>query len=150
MWIDHFANWNGRSLIIKETQVVLETDASLTGWAATCEGVRTGGPWSREEQSLHINCLELLAAILAIKCFAKKERSIKIVLMMDNTSAIAYINKLGGTVSPELKQLWLWCMERDISLQAQHLPGSLNTIADRESRVMVDRTDWMIHPQRYN
>ena len=150
-WVDHFTNWNGRSLISRKVQLTLETDASLTGWGATCEGTRTGGPWSREEQHLHINCLELLAAILAVKCFAKSKRSIKILLRMDNTSAIAYINKLGGTVSHVLnnltKQLWLWCMERDISLQAQHLPGVMNTIADSESRVMVDRTDWMIHPQ---
>ena len=45
-------------------------------------------------------------------------------LKMDNTSAVAYINKMGGTVSSALnninKEFWLWCMERDISVQAQH------------------------------
>ena len=69
---------------------------------------------------------------------------------MDNTTAIAYINKLDGTVSPELnrltKDLWLWCLYRDIALQATHLAGVLNVTADEESRVMKDRTDWRLCP----
>ena len=48
-WNTHFTNWNGRSLIAKKPNISLETDASLTGWGALCQGVRTGGPWSREE-----------------------------------------------------------------------------------------------------
>ena len=72
-------------------------------------------------------------------------------LKMDNTSAIAYINKMGGTVSPALnklnKEFWLWCMERDTSVQAQHLAGKLNETADEESRVMKDRSDWMLCPE---
>ncbi len=111
-WNTHFTNWNGRSLIAKKPNLSLETDASLTGWGAVCRGIRTGGPWSREEQNLHINCLEMLAAFLAFKAFFREERSIHVLLKMDNTSAIAYINKKGGTVSPTLnrlnKEFWLW------------------------------------------
>jgi len=44
----------------------------------------------------------------------------------------------GGTVSPMLlqqtKDLCLWCMKRNILLQAKYLPGVLNTIANEESR----------------
>ena len=77
----------------------METDASTTGWGATCEEVRTGGPWSETESHLHINCLELLAATLAVKCFARDKEDIMILLRMDNTTAIAYINKRGGIVT---------------------------------------------------
>ena len=63
-WITHLTNWNGRLIIAKKPNVSLEMDASRTGWGAVCKGVRTGGPWSRQEQKLHINCLELLAAFL--------------------------------------------------------------------------------------
>ena len=97
---------------------------------------------------MHINCLEVL---LAIKCFARDRRSVTILLRMDNTSAITYVNKLGGTVSQSLtaitKNLWLWCLQRDISLIAEHLPGVQNTIADKESRMMKDRTDWKLNPE---
>ena len=92
----------------------------------------------------------MLAALLAFKCFFRDERSIHVLLKMDNTSAIAYINKRGGTVSPTLnrlnKEFWLWCMERDITVQAQHLAGALNCTADAESRIMRDRSDWMLCP----
>ena len=99
---------------------------------------------------MHINCLELLAATLAVKCFTRDKRDTTILLKMDNTIAIAHINKLCGTVSPELnrltKDLWLWCLDRNITLQGTHLGGALNVTANEESRVMKDRTDWRLCP----
>ena len=56
----------------------------------------------------------------------------------------------GSTVSEELvnltKDLWLWCLERNIHITAQHLPGAQNFIADAESRSQTDRTDWKLNP----
>ena len=67
---------------------------------------------------------------------------------MDSMSALTYINKMGGTVSPDLnrltKDLWTWCIARNITLGAYHLPGALNEKADEESRIMKDRSDWML------
>ena len=94
-WRDHFTRWNGRSLIAHNSSLTIETDASKTGWGAVCNGVRTGGPWSPEERTMHINCLELLAAFLAVKCFAKDKTNLTIHLKMDSMSALTYINKLG-------------------------------------------------------
>ena len=110
-WERHLTNWNRRCLFSQKPSLVMETDASTTDREASCEGVQTGGPWSETKSLLHINCLELLAATLAVKCFARDKKDNTILLKMDNTTAIAYINKLGGTVSPELnrltKDLWL-------------------------------------------
>ena len=114
--------------------MTFETDASTTGWGALCQGIRTEGPCSQAKQQMHINCLELLAAALAVKCFAK-DKNILIHLRMDDTTALNYINKLGGTVSPDLnhltKNLWTWCLERGITLQATHLAATLNVTADK-------------------
>ena len=103
---------------------------------------------------MHINCLELLAATLAVKCFAKGKQDILIHLRMDNTTAVSYINKYGGTVSPTLNQLtkdlWLWCLARNITLEATHLAGIRNITADQESRVMKDRSDWMLCPEIFS
>ena len=102
----------------------------------------------------HINCLEALAAFHAVKCFVRDKKSITVLLRMDNTTAVMYLNKLGGTVSPKLntivRELWLWCMNWDINLIAEHLPGVLNSIADQESWVMRDRSDWMLNPRIFN
>ena len=100
---------------------------------------------------MHINSLELLAASLAAKTFLRDRPGTAALLQMDNTAAVAYINNLGGTVSPQLtslaKSLWLWALERDIMLSAQHIPGITNLIADSESRSLKDRSDWMLCPQ---
>ena len=153
-WETHLTNWNGRSLILPPPTMTIETDASTIGWGAAHQGTRTGGPWSNREKRMHINCLELLAATLAIKCFARDKTNIAILLKVDNTTAISYINKLGGTVSPQLNQLtsdlWLWCMDRNITLKAVHLAGKLNVTTDEESRVMKDRTDWMLCPKIFH
>jgi len=37
-------------------------------------------------------------------------------------------------------------MKRNILLQAQHLPGVLNTVVDKESRTWSDRLEWMLSP----
>jgi len=46
--------------------------------------------------------LELLAATLAVRSFAKEKSGIKILLKLDNTIAVAYINRMGRTTSPML------------------------------------------------
>ncbi len=69
---------------------------------AFCEGVSTGGPWCAEEKRLHINCLELLAWSFAIKTFCKTKVVAHVKLLMDNISAVAYINKMGGGPLPKL------------------------------------------------
>ena len=149
-WDAHMINWNGKSLLKKEVDMTIDSDASLVGWGATCQTQRTGGPWSQTESKMHINCLELLAAMLAVKTFLKNKTRMSVLLRLDSTTAVAYINNLGGTVSKELvdlaKSLWMWCLERNIHITAQHLPGVQNKIADAESRTIIDRSDWQLNP----
>ena len=70
---------------------------------------------------------------------------------MDNTTAVAHVNNKGGTRSPQLVsltlELWQWCLQRAILVTAQHLPGKLNELADRESREFYDSSEWQIDPQ---
>lgn len=149
-WQEHLTLWNGRTLLKHRQQMVIQSDASLTGWGAVCRGVRTGGPWSPEEQKMHINCLELTAAMLAVQVFAKNRPGVSILLQLDNQTAVAYINHLGGTVSLQLvqlaKALWLWALQQDIMLSAQHIPGVTNQVADAESRATGGRLDWKLSP----
>ena len=99
---------------------------------------------------MHINILELKAAFLTIQTFLKHRTNTSIKLRLDNTTAVAYINNKGGTRSPNIitlsLELWNWCVSRNIYIQAEHLPGVANYLADRESRMCVDSSDWRIHP----
>lgn len=92
-------------MIQKQAQIVIQSDALLLGWGAVCNGVNTGGVWSPQEQQLHINCLELLAAELALNTFIKSHHGISLLLQLDNSTTVAYINNLGGPVSPALTTL---------------------------------------------
>ena len=135
-------------------RVIIRSDASLLGWGATCEGIQTGGLWSELEKMWHINCLEMQAAALATQTFLKGRTGLSVLLQMDNTTAVAYVNNLGGTVSPQLttlaKTLWMWALQRDITLTAQHIPGVSNIVADTESRTVRDRTDWKLSPEIFS
>lgn len=122
------------------------SDDSLSGWGAYYNKISTQGFWSVQERKLAINHLELIAAFLALKCFAKEDKDCEILLRIDNTTAIAYINRMGGVQYPQLNKLardiWNWCEERKIWVFASYIPSKENTDADRESsRSNVD-TEW--------
>ena len=121
------------------------------GWGATCDGINTGGPWTTEEAASHINYLELLAAFFALKSFASQKENSSILLRLDNVTAIAFINRMGGTHSQDLSDLaveiWRWCIEREIYIHAEHLPGKENIEADWESRHLHDSSDWRLKRQ---
>ena len=69
---------NDRYLIQSHSQVLIQTDPSRKGWGAVCQGISTGAHWSKEEQLLHINVLELKAVKLALLNF-NKQKSLKAV-----------------------------------------------------------------------
>ena len=60
---------------------------------------------------------------------------------MANTTSCAYVNKFGGRTS-ELdtiaREIWVWCLDRNIHLSAAYLPGIQKKEADELSRVFND------------
>ncbi|KAK6011055.1 reverse transcriptase [Ostertagia ostertagi] len=118
--------------------ITITTDASKAGWGAMCNGRGTGGRWTEQEAARHINVLELQAAFFGLQAFGNQWRDTSVLLEMDNTSAISYLKRRGGTTSEELsdlaQQIGSWCWERRIRLLATHRPGEQNLLADTESR----------------
>lgn len=74
----------GKSLARQAPTLVIFSNASLSGWGAVCNGIRTGGPWTVDESNAHINILELRAAYFALQSYADLSRDCLIVLKMDN------------------------------------------------------------------
>ena len=101
-WVDHKDVWNGKSCLRASPDLALkiQTDASKTVWGAHCEGIKTQGLWTPSEKTLHINVLELKAVLFAVKAFTKNKSDCHIHVKVDNTTTVAYINKMGGTKSP--------------------------------------------------
>ncbi|XP_046478644.1 uncharacterized protein [Neodiprion pinetum] len=122
------------------------SDASTTGWGAFCEGNTAHGFWKSSEMNLHINCLELIATFMALKCFARDLSNCELLLRIDNTTAISYVNRRGGVQYPGLnkvsKDIWRWCEKRNIWLFATYIPSKENVEADRSSRIKNIDTEW--------
>ena len=133
-----------------QPQVVMQTDASKTGLGATCKVIRTVGAWSQVEQKFHINVLELLAIKLALITFTKNLSLKSIHFQIDNTTALSYLLKMGGTKNHVLIQLsrkiWAILLTKGITISAEYLPSILNVIADQESRI-YHSTEWKLLPK---
>ena len=71
----------------------------------TCQGIRTGGQWSKKEQDLQINQLELLAIKFAISTFPKMWKMLAIHIQVYNMTALSYLLKMGRTKNQELMQI---------------------------------------------
>ena len=48
-WQENLSKWNGKPLRQEPGQMVIQSDASLSGWGAVCRGTRTRGAWSAQE-----------------------------------------------------------------------------------------------------
>lgn len=124
------------------------TDASMTGWGAFSNNSRASGTWQECEVIFHINYLELLAVFFGLKCFAREKSNCNILLRVDNTTAISYVNRMGGVQFPHLNNLarsiWQWCEERGIWLFASYINTKDNVEADEESRKVNPDVEWSL------
>lgn len=147
-----FSWWQNNILTLKNPihsgRYTLEifSDSSLTGWGIYCNGVRAHGLWSDTESKGQINLLELKAALIGLQCFAKDLYNKEILLRIDNTTAIAYINKYGGIQYTHLndvaREIWQWCEQRKLFVFASYIKSKDNTEADQESRRFNIDIEW--------
>ena len=111
-------------------------------------GGHVGGQWTKEEATHHLNYLENTAAFFALQAFCKKCFDIHVRLELDNTTAVTCINNMGGNKSTDcnrtVRQLWLWCIEHNIWVSAEHIPGTENIETDRQSKIFDEHTEWSL------
>ena len=74
--------------------------------------------------------------------------------MTDKTTAVAYVRNMGGSHSLPCndiaRQIWEWCIPRNIWLSISHIPRAINVIADQASRVFNDSTEWKLDVHVFN
>lgn len=102
MWWISNEHTQFRPVRLDEPSVELHTDASGVGWGATNLRYPTGGRWNEDElqraQKNQINYLETLVGF-ALKAYCLENSDIHVLLRIHNTTAVAYITKMGGTKS---------------------------------------------------
>ena len=67
---------------------------------------------------------------------------------LDNATAVAYVNQIGGSQSIACDllahKIWSWCIARSISLSAVHIPVCTNMEADLLSSNCYSDNEWQL------
>ena len=151
-WLQEDNILTGQPLHPIKHDLQIFTDASKEGWDAHLNEHTARGIWSLPESKLHINYLELKAVFLALKEF-QSLCAYKIELVAtDNTTVVSYINKEGGmrsgTLCALLWRILTWCTRHQVALRVRHIPGRLNMVADKLSRLGQTILTELVPPSR--
>ena len=126
----------------------LMTDASETGWGGVLLPHSASGTWPDSFLSYSMNWLELQAVFLSLQHFLPLLQGHCVQLFSDNTTVISCILHQGTLRSDPLMllstQILEFCRDHSISLIPKHLSGSLNVMADLNSRPNPISTEWTL------
>ena len=148
-WLNNIQIRNGRAIREKSPSHYLHCDASMDGWGTFLDNKSqsTQGRWSLQEQEMHINVLEMKAILFGLTSLCKDTNGVHIQVKSDSSTAVSYINNQGGSVLSLLeitKQIWFWCINRNLFISAVHIPGKDNIIPDNLSRCFKDTSEWKL------
>ena len=126
------------------------SDASDVGWGAHLDYQVASGLWDAGQAALSINARELLAVQLGLFQFQSALQGRTVAVFCDNTTAVTYLRREGGTRSPLLnslaQEILRWTESHSIRLTPQFLPGSNNVLADALSRPhQLPHTEWSLN-----
>ena len=147
-WLKALGTWNGAPLKISIPEIQIETDASSTGWGATCCGKDASGIWSSELHHMPSNYRELMAVHMSLLSFKDLIKGKVVQILSDNITTVAYLNHLGGhclMLSDLAQAIWCTAKSINVTLCAKHLAGRLNCVADSLSR-LSSQYEWMLEP----
>lgn len=144
-WLENVNN-SFNNIRFDKYDLEIFSDASPNGWGVFCNNNKSHGWWDNAQSREHINVLELWAAYFALRIFASNKRSINILLRIDNTTAIACINRMGSVRFNRLHKvvslIWNFCEERDLWIFASYISSRDNFEADAESRIVPTESEW--------
>ena len=160
-WLFFLSHFNGVSVIPSDVVIsnpeLFATDACLAGCGAVCFGeyFHREFPEFILAKGLHINALELLTVVIAIKLWSLKLAGLSVEPLSDNTTCVAVINSQYSTnvfMQRCLRELWLQLALFNIQLVVRSVRGSDNWLADSLSRLHVGEVttkfqSWWSNPQ---
>ena len=151
-WLDLPRLSHGVSLAQVSPDLDFWSDASDVGLGAHLGSFTTSGLWDAEQASLSINARELLAIREGLLHFRSSLVEKNVAVFCDNSTAVSYLRKEGGTRSPFLnslaQEILRWTEPLSIRLLPQFIPGSLNILADSLSRPhQLPHTEWSLHQE---
>ncbi len=124
---------------VQEHTTTLTTDASLTGWGAIWGDHEVHGAWENDDR--RIDELELRAVLQAIETLPILQTGQRILLRCDNTTAVAYVNNMGGRIfrlNRVAKRIWEKLEATNTFMTAVYIPTDENP-ADALTRGVTSR-----------
>jgi len=104
-WRHGLSTWNGRLANLWLCNVLLDTEASLTGWGASL-GATSSSPtctsagWWLPSKQRHINMLKITVVHNALKSFLPLLQGKAVQIGFDNVATVAHLNHMGGRSPP--------------------------------------------------
>ena len=106
-WIEVDRLQSGISMVQVNPHPDFWSDSSDMGCGAHLQDVSASDLWSQEEALLSINARELLAVEFGLYKFQHVVSNSLVAIFADNSTALAYLHKQGGTRSPLLNSIAL-------------------------------------------
>ena len=155
-WVDLILanDWTKHHVDPDNVDLVIATDASVTGWGAvlyneaTGDVHATGGSWRKTYKSDDINELEVLAVSKAAEAFADvihQQRVQSVVILLDNTASV-HVLKKGSSRNFEMNEALrkaLRSLPKEVSVRVAYITTETNKdFADPLSRgKSIDTSD---------
>lgn len=144
-WRVFMPQYNGISLIPSphwsDIDGILATDACLTGCGGvnlmTHEYFHVQFPLHFQEQGWHINELELLGIMVAIKLWGAQLKGERLRMYCDNTVAVAAMRQArvrNPNLQKCMREITYWLSRYECELYTMHIQGSENRLPDLLSR----------------
>lgn len=88
-----------------------------------------------------------MVVFFGLKFFCSNMKFIYVCIYFDNIIIVNYINFMGGIYFMEcnfvVKDIWLFCIMRQIWVFVVYILGKENIQVDKEFRVFYDNKEWM-------
>ena len=145
-WLTFLSSFNGTTILrrfVWETsqKLHLYSDAaSKHGFAAILGSEWFQGVFPQDWDQFHITFKELYPITAAVVVWGTQLANKCILMHCDNQAVVHIINSLtskDNDIMCLVRHLVVSCMRFNIQFQAEHIPGSVNTIADLLSRSQV-------------
>ena len=142
-WSGFLQDFNGVSyipdMVWKDPDLIISTDACLTGSGGWCnqEYFSCKFPEKVLKKSYHINILEMLTVLVALRLWSKQCGGLRIKIYCDNLMSVGLINSgksRDKVMLAIIREVVYICAISNIHLMAIHLPGVENRKADYLSR----------------
>jgi hypothetical protein len=145
-------SWWSKGLINFHGHCAFKCDLPLPNFAFAADACLVGGgafydtdwlyvAWEKDYPELllaHINVLELFTVFLALRRWGPLWSGQHVLIRSDNVATVSSLNKStsrGVELMPIIREIFWICVEHDVMISSVHIPGKLNILADKISRL---------------